>query len=1133
MSRIIVARQIPDLPAHLFPDDNIAKNNQQMKNQSPPLPDYLKLAIFTLIALLSACCRMEEIENQDPVTTEQLAEGFVNPPDSVKPWVYWYWISDNSSRDGITKDLEAMAEAGIGEAMIGNIGNDGMPYGKVSILSEEWWQHLEHAIREGKRLGVNIGLFNCPGWSQSGGPWVESTEAMRYLVYSELEVEGNKRITVRPERPGIIFQDIRTIAFPLPENENMYLSHFNPKINVSPALDFPERLSDGDTGSVCLFTRAGRSETITIDLNAEGPFTARSMTLHSAGIPFAADVDLQVIEGDSCRSIKSFRYDRSNPAVNVGPIRFGPVTVSFPEVTALHFRIVMSNFSLSNYLTNRPDRASDAGLSEIEISSAPRLEAFIEKQLGKMCQTPFPSWSAYQWEKQEESGTTAMKIDPLKVIDLSSNLSDDGTLTWDAPEGRWLIMRFGASPTGALNAVSPPHATGWEVDKMNRQHLENHFNAYIGKLLARMPAEDRSSLKHVVLDSYEQGSQNWTDDLVEDFKTRYGYDPIPWLPVLSGRIVASADQSERFLWDLRRIVADRIAYDYVGGFRDLCQENGLKIWLENYGHWGFPSEFLMYGGQSHDIAGEFWNEGDLGNIECRASSSAAHIYGKRKVSAESYTCAGMEYRRYPAMLKRRGDWSYTEGINNVVIHLYIHQPYEEKSPGINAWFGTEFNRKNTWFRQSKKWIDYQRRCMFMLQRGLPVNDVCFFIGEDVPIMTGTRIPELPRGYSFDYINAEVILNRLTVKDGRLVLPDGMSYKLMVLPPLEKMRPELLTRIKQLVAGGATILGAPPCTSPSLKNYPFADEEVKSLSKEMWDNTDDKTGSITKYGKGAIYNEADLQKVMNQIGILPDVSVPEEIPLLWIHRRLDDVDIYFITNQNSDPVTFEAAFRVSGRTPELWDAIDGMIRYLPSFRQDELTTTVPLKLYAGESAFIVFRKPGGAVSGKPADNFPEPETLVSITSPWEVSFDKAMRGPEDQVIMTSLADWTESSDNSIKYYSGPAVYRNSFVLDEIPPNAQVYAALGEVGVMAEVRINDCHAGGAWAAPWRCNVTNLVRKGKNTLEIEVVNSWVNRLIGDSMLPGEERKTWMNVNPVKPSDPLQQSGLSGPVSIISIRY
>jgi hypothetical protein len=1078
-------------------------------------------------------CSHYNVEYQDYVTAEELEKGFSSPPDSVKPWVYWYWISDNSSKEGITRDLEAMAEAGIGEALIGNIGNEGMPYGKVSILSEEWWQHIEHAIREGKRLGVDIGLFNCPGWSQSGGPWIKDTEAMRYIVFSEVEVEGGENVKLKPPKPGKTYQDIHTIAFPLPENDNANISSLNPEITVFPELDHYERLFDGDTASVCLFKSAGNSKTITIDINAGTPFCARSLILHPPAISFAADIELQAMIEDHFSVVKKFRFDRSNSAVNVGPIRYGPVAVAFPETTAKSFRILMSNFVLSNYLTTRPDLASEAGLAEIELLSEPRLESYIEKQLGKMCQTPFPMWNQYHWEKQDDSGAETMRIDPGKVVDLTSKLEVDGTLEWEAPPGKWLIMRFGVSPTGALNAVSPPHATGWEVDKMNRQHLENHFNAYIGQLLGRMPSEDRSALRHVVLDSYEQGSQNWTDGLTDYFEEKYGYDPSPWLPVLSGRIVSSADQSDRFLWDLRRIVADRVAHDYVGGFRELCQKNGLRIWLENYGHWGFPSEFLMYGGQSHDVAGEFWNEGDLGNIECRAASSAAHIYGKRKVSAESFTCAGKEYQRYPAMLKRRGDWSYTEGINNVIIHLYIHQPFEHLSPGINAWFGTEFNRKNTWFRQSAKWIDYQRRCMLMLQRGLPVNDVCYFIGEDTPVMTGIRHPEIPDGYSFDYINAEVIMNRLQVKEGTLVLPDGMSYKAMVLPPLKTMRPELLRKIMELAKDGAVIIGQPPTASPSLAGYPSADDEVKAFSKELWGTENDEKQQPSRYGKGMIFNETDLGKVLVQLGLTPDLNIDEHIPLLWIHRRMNEADIYFISNQSSDTLTFEATFRVKGKMPELWDAIDGFVRNLPSFRQNGSSTTVPLKLDPNGSAFIVFRSNARGRSKKPMENYPEPQKLADINQPWKVAFDESLRGPSDTVVMHSLTDWTESSDDRIRYYSGTAFYSNSFIVNKIPENATIYAHLGKVGIMADVKINGQPAGGVWTYPWRCNITGLIKEGKNTIEVEVVNNWINRLIGDSMLPEKDRQTWINVNPVKPSDPLQQSGLLGPVKIIYIRY
>lgn len=1089
------------------------------------------LSIVTVILLTTGCANYQPTDS-DAVTPDMLMEGFTNPPDSVKPWVYWYWISDNNTREGVTRDLEAMAEVGIGEALIGNIGYEGMQYGNPGILSEAWWQMIEHTIREGKRTGVNIGLFNCPGWSQSGGPWVNPEESMRYLLYSELEIEGGKKLELKLVKPSEFFQQVRVLAFPVPDNEHSTLNRINSIISTIPQLESPDNLIDGDTGTVCLFRRAAGSKEIIIDIQSKDSFAARSLLLYPANTPFAADIDLMINLNGKYKSIKKFRYDRSNARINVGPIPKGPVAVSIPEVNSKNFRLIMSNFSLSNYLTNLPNNASDAALSEIVLSGSPRVESFIEKQLGKMCQTPFPLWNEYQWKPQEETGSEEMKVNPGNVLDLTSSTAADGTLIWAAPEGRWILLQIGAVPTGTRNAQAAPHAMGWEVDKMNKHHLKKHFDSYIGKLLERMPAEERTALKHVVLDSYEQGSQNWTENMIEDFEVKYGYDPVPWFPVFTGRVVGSADQSDRFLWDWRRLVADRIAYDYVGGFRELCQEKGLRIWLENYGHWGFPSEFLMYGGQSHDVAGEFWNEGDLGNIECRAASSAAHIYGKKLVSAESYTSAGQAYQRYPAMLKKRGDWSYTEGINQVILHLYIHQPYEDKSPGINAWFGTEFNRKNTWFRQSKNWIDYQRRCMFMLRRGLPVNDICYFIGEDVPKMTGARIPEMPDGYSYDYINAEVIMNRLTVKDGRLVLPDGMSYSLLVLPPLEKMRPELLQKIAELVKKGAKVYGPPPSRSPSLQNYPAADLTVKQLVQELWDEADIKA---RKSGKRSVMNNMSLKEALDITGVLPDVRVTESTPVLWIHRKMNDCDIYFITNQSDNRLAFEAAFRVSGMQPELWDPLNGRVRDLKVFTHNGGMTEIPLQLESYGSAFIVFRRSSDSRSEKPMvkTNFPDPVTLLQISTPWEVTFDKTLRGPENRIMMETPEDWTKSRDERIRFYSGSAVYRNSFTLREIPAGENIIIDLGKVGVMAEVKVNGRFAGGVWTSPWTVDITEMVKQGENILEIEVVNNWINRLIGDSMLPEKERITWLNENPARPGDPLQPSGLMGPVVVRSIKY
>jgi hypothetical protein len=654
----------------------------------------------------------------------------------------------------------------------------------------------------------------------------------------------------------------------------------------------------------------------------------------------------------------------------------------------------------------------------------------------------------------------------------------------------------------------------------------------LGEIIRRIPAEDRKTWKVTVQDSYETGGQNWTDGMLTKFKENYGYDALPYLPVLRGEVVGSEEMSDRFLWDLRRFIADRVAYDYVGGLRDISHKYGLHTWLENYGHWGFPGEFLQYGGQSDEIGGEFWSEGELGNIENRAASSAAHIYGKRKVSAESFTAGGKPYVRYPYMMKQRGDRFFTEGINNTLLHVYIEQPSDDKVPGINAWFGTEFNRHNTWFPYLNLFTSYLKRTNFMLQQGNYIADAAYFIGEDAPKMTGVTDPALPKGYSFDYINAEVIKSRVKVVNGKLVLPDGMTYSVLVLPKLETMRPELLQKIKDLVAQGATVLGPAPSRSPSLQGFPNADAEVQKLAKELWGNVDGVNVKSAIFGKGNILSGMDMQQVFDKLNILPDFKAEKADPLLYIHRKTEEADIYFVSNQSEQAINVNPVFKIQGKQPEIWDPVTGTVRMLPEFSIDKNGTTIPLKLAPLESAFIVFRKSISVTSGN-GTNFPAATSVVSIKTPWSVTFDQKMRGPKNPVIFTELTDWTTSKNDSIKYYSGTALYNNTFST-VLPKNGErVYLNLTDVKVMAKVKVNGVDVGGVWTAPWRVDITKALKQGKNSVEIAVVNTWVNRLIGDSKLPVAERKTWTSFPLYNPGDPLQPSGLTGFVDVTSVKY
>ncbi len=812
-----------------------------------------------LIAKVEAQTAPQGIASQGLLSSFKAVEtGFINIPDSVQTSVYWYWISGNISKEGVVKDLEAMKKVGINRAFIGNIGLDDIPYGKVKMFSDEWWDILHTALKTATRLNIQIGLFNGPGWSQSGGPWVKPEQSMRYLNSSQVMVKGPMLFNKKLDQPQKEFQDVKVLAYPVASDFNTDISSLKPSITSTPVIDSISNIMDKNEATTIHLTK---DRQFSLDINTNSPYMVRSVTITPVHEMVYLEGDIQAKINNEYATIKHFAIDRTNKALNVGFIPFGPAAFSIPATSSTSFRIVFTRISVNSEI------------AEINLSATPVVENYIEKTLAKMWPTPHPFWKDYQWIQQPDE-TSKYIIDPTKVIDISKYMAADGTLKWNVPAGNWMIERSGMSPTGVHNAPAPPEGTGLEVDKMSKEHVAEHFEAFLGQILKRIPPEDRKTWKVTVEDSYETGSQNWTDDLATEFMQAYNYDPTPYMPVLRGKVVGSEDISDRFLWDLRRLIADDVSYKYVGGLREISHKNGLTTWLENYGHWGYPGEFLQYGGQSDEIGGEFWSEGDLGDIENRAASSSAHIYGKTKVSAESFTAAGNPFFRYPAMFKKRGDRFFTEGINNTLLHVYIEQPNDDRLPGQDAWFGVEFNRLNTWFFDMDIFLKYMKRCNLMLQQGTYVADAAYFIGEDAPKMTGIVDPELPQGYSFDYINGDVIKNRITVKNGKLMLPNGISYSILVLPKLKTIRPELLSKIKELVQQGAVVLGPKPERSPSLQNYPESDKLVKSIADELWGNIDGTSTKVNHYGKGLVISGMSMQEAFDLVLATIDALISE-------------------------------------------------------------------------------------------------------------------------------------------------------------------------------------------------------------------------------------------------------------------
>lgn len=952
-----------------------------------------------------------------------LLEKFKQPETPIA--VYWYWLNDHLSPEGVEKDLEAMKAAGINRAFIGFIQIEGLEQGSSPLFSDSWWKTLHTALKKAAALGIEIGIFNSPGWSQSGGPWVKPEQSMRYLHARTWTVKEGESWAM-PKDSHHVF---KVIAYPQVKNYGVVRAR-------------------------------GKGQTRLL-----APGAARSLVLRPVQ-PVDTRVKIYEEREGKLSLWREVEVARKNQALNVGFDPQAPVIIGLPQKS--HAVYVVESTEEMQY----------------ELTEEVLLERYAEKSLAKMFPTPLPLWQDYLWP--EVSAETQGAIPENEVIEIAKS----GTFI--AKGGTWEIQLLEMRSTGVENGPAAPSATGLETDKMSKRHIAAHFDAFIGKILEKIPAQDRSTFKVVVQDSYETGGQNWTDDMHEAFTKAYRYDPLPYLPVLSGKVVGSPDRSERFLWDLRRLIADRVAYDYVGGLREKAHAAGLTTWLENYGHWGFPSEFMMYGGQSDEISGEYWSEGSLGDIENRAAASTAHVYGKEKVWAESFTAAGKEFWRYPYLMKERGDRFFAEGINASLLHLYIHQPYEDRWPGLNAWFGNEFNRKNTWFSHMDLFTQYLKRSNYLLQQGRYVADVAVFIGEDVPKMTGPDPKIVPQGYSFDYINAEALLNLARVENGELVLKSGMRYKELVLPEVKTMRPELARALVKFAESGLRISGTVPSRAPGLEDYPQADREVKE-----W-------GSVLKQRYG-------VQEGPVAATLMPDFTA--DVPLRFLHRTSGALHWYFLANPLEKKQVFHAFFRVEGLFPWWVDVLSGEIRPLPEFTQVKGGTTLPLELDAWGSGFVFWDTKAHRATGK---NVPTWTAVQDLSTGWQATF-TAMDGRATfQHDFASLEDWSKVEQT--KYFSGRARYTKTFYAEA---DAEYDLDLGPV-MMAKVKVNDQPQGGVWAPPYRVKVK--VKKGENTLEVDVVNTWNNALVGD-----RDQRFWAPINGIKSTSPLQSSGLIGPVRLL----
>lgn len=697
-----------------------------------------------------------------------------------------------------------------------------------------------------------------------------------------------------------------------------------------------------------------------------------------------------------------------------------------------------------------------------------------------------------------------------EIIDLTDKLDKDGNLQWDVPEGNWTILRVGYQPTGRSNHPAPKGGKGLEVDKMSAAAVDIHWKESVMRMLEAGEEGEKSSITSVTIDSYEAGHQNWTSGFENKFKEMSGYDIRKYLPTIAGRVVESTDATEKFLWDFRKTASDLIVTNYYKRFQTLANENGLRFAAEHYGNFGNTDDFAT--GKYVDVpATEFWAyKGNHHGGITKLSSSSAHTYGRKIVGAEAFTGAPENiFETNPRDIKAQGDWYYCKGINQFWLHGYTNSPFIQEPGLLLGSYGSHFNRHNTWWNYANPWFDYMARCQYMLQEGNPKNDVLYYVGEDAPVDPETKEdlhPSIPYGYDYDFCNRD-ILESVKVKNGKLVLPNGLEYAVLTVMDSDHIRPEVLEILEKLIQDGAVVVANRPTRVPGLNNADEAYAELQNLTARIWGKSDENLAK-NNVGKGVVYSSESLLGACNDIDLLPDFDFTLDNPgeygetlfpgngIEFIHRQTSVTDVYFVSNQHYKPKTIKAKFRISDKMPELWDAETGEITTAPEYMKlEDGRMEVTLRLKEAGSVFVVFRK---ALTEESANNFKPVEKIgeLAFSTPWNVSFKGS--GAPDPIVMKELVDITKYDDADVKYFSGTIIYENQIDIDELKEGAKMILDLGEVNVAAKVFVNGQLTATLWKRPFRLDITDALKTGKNDLRIDVANLWINRVIGDQELP-----------------------------------
>ena len=1123
-------------------------------------PRLVSVAVVLALTLAAAA----QDEKSDP-----LARGFRNPPDSAKPRVWWHWMNGNITKEGIKLDLEWMQRVGIGgfQNFDAALNTPKLVDHRLVYMTPEWQDAFRYATELADRLGLEEAIAGSPGWSESGGPWVKPNQGMKKVVWSETRVEGGKPFTgvllhpptvsgpfqnvplfdflalisgQTPEAAPVFYADSAVVAYRAPESD-VPVSALRPTITSSGGNLDLSVLTDGDLVKTTALPKAPAGQRAWIQYEFSAPETMRAVTLafHDPAAAMANRFGAAPPVADLEASDDGQNFRKLADIPNDGAVEH---TIAFSPASARFFRVNFTDKPPSGFRTMPFDVENPFGdfsavkpgpnfqISELVLHPGARVSRFEEKA-GFANLRSFDSFSTPPVAARDA-------IPKSDIVDLTSKLHPDGTLDWTPPAGHWVVLRFGCSLTGVTNHPASPEGTGLEVDKLSREYVREYMNTYLDNYRGAVgPLMGKRGLQYVINDSWEAGTANWTDNLITEFTRRRGYDPVPWLPVLAGRVIESAEASEGFLWDFRETLGDMLAEYHYDQITDILHQRGM-------GHYGESHEegraFIGDGMEvkrSNDVPmSAMWtqkpgvNKEQYGyDADIRESASVAHIYGQNLVAAESLTAASGAWAWSPATLKPTADKEMAMGLNRFVIHTSVHQPLVDKKPGLALGpFGQWFNRNETWAELAKPWVSYLARSSYLLQQGKFVADIAYFYGEDsnITAIYGDHFPDVPAGYNFDYVNADALIHKFSVAGPSLITPSGMSYRILALDPRSKqMSLPVLKKINELVEAGAIVVGAKPENTPSLADN---QAEFHSLADKLWG-----AGIGASTGNGKVYGSQKLADVLETLNIGRDFEYEKSTPdtdILFVHRKLADGDLYFVDNRNDRDEAFDAAFRVQGKSAELWHPDTGQIEPA-SYQFADGRTRVPLRLEPWGTVFVVFRQAATA-SSRTVPTVLE-EALRTVEGPWDVAF-QPDRGAPPRITLDKLTSWHQNSDAGVKYFSGTASYTKTIQAraEWFKPRARLWIDLGTVKNLAEVSVNRKNLGIVWKAPYQVDATGALKPGTNRVEIKVTNGWANRIIGDRQ-PGVT-KTYTFTSPkfYKADAPLQPSGLLGPVRVLRTR-